>query len=97
MTLEGTEKSAEGRIPENWRRLEGFRSQIESIAPMVGAVLKTDSGATEIVGTAFLIDDRRAISSLRVAKEINEPGSNRILSSLSEACHSVTFDVNRTV
>jgi uncharacterized caspase-like protein len=69
-------------IPQNWRRLEGFREQIESGASRVAAVLKTSGLKTEIVGTAFLIDERRAISSMRVADEITESGSQQIPTSL---------------
>src|SRR4029077_14119660 len=69
-------------IPQNWRRLEAFREQIKSGASRVAAVLKTNGLKTEIVGTAFLIDERRAISSMHVAEEITESGSDQIPTSL---------------
>jgi hypothetical protein len=77
---------AEGRvqsIPESWRLLELYRTQIETMARSVGAVWKTDGKTSEIVGTAFLIGDRKAITSLRVAEEVAEKDSDRLKPGLS--------------
>jgi hypothetical protein len=71
------------RIPENWRILENYRPQIEALAPSVGAVLKTDGKTSVIIGTAFLIGEGRAITSIRVAEEITEGGSLLIKPGLS--------------
>jgi hypothetical protein len=63
--------------PKSWTVLENARTQIETLAASVGAVRKVDGGGSATIGTAFVIDESRAITSKRVADEIAEETSGQ--------------------
>ncbi len=63
--------------PKSWMVLEDARAQIETLAGSVGAVRKVDANGATTVGTAFVIGERKAITSRRVADEIAEQVSGQ--------------------